>query len=116
MKLHIYANTTFFQFVLHSPSASALKWWPGGLGKTADHAVVMAQLVTPDGARRGPHAFMVQLRDVKTHRTLKGVKVLIAERNIYKACFLLTTSFRLVKKIIFCHTMSPSNQTNFSVG
>lgn len=40
--------------------------WPGGLGKTATHAVVMARLMLPDGASgriedRGPHAFIVQV-------------------------------------------------------
>ena len=34
------------QFVLHSPNLTSYKWWPGGLGKTANYAVVMAQLVT----------------------------------------------------------------------
>ena len=34
------------EFVLHSPSITAYKWWPGGLGKTANYAIVMAQLVT----------------------------------------------------------------------
>ena len=31
------------EFVLHSPSLSAFKWWPGGLGKTADHAVASSK-------------------------------------------------------------------------
>ena len=34
------------EFELHSPSLTAFKWWPGGLGRTATHAVVMAQLTT----------------------------------------------------------------------
>ena len=62
------------EFILNSPSITAYKWWPGGLGKTANHAVVMAQLVT-DGVKRGPHGFVVQLRDLDTHKPLKGVLV-----------------------------------------
>jgi acyl-CoA oxidase len=50
------------EFVLHSPTITAYKWWPGGLGKTANCAVVMANLITPDGIKRGPTAFFVQLR------------------------------------------------------
>ena len=50
------------EFVLHSPTITAYKWWPGGLGKTANCAVVMANLITPDGVKRGPTAFFVQLR------------------------------------------------------
>lgn len=63
------------QFVLHSPSITAYKWWPGGLGKTANYAIVMANLITADGLRRGPHPFLVQLRDSETHVPLAGIKV-----------------------------------------
>ena len=59
------------EFVLHSPTLTAYKWWPGGLGKTANHAIVMANLITK-GVSRGPHAFFVQLRDEHTHQPLKG--------------------------------------------
>jgi acyl-CoA oxidase len=34
-------------FVINTPGMSSMKWWIGGLGRTADHAVVMAQLYTP---------------------------------------------------------------------
>ena len=44
------ANTE--EFVLHSPTITAYKWWPGGLGKTANYAIVMANLITSDGVRR----------------------------------------------------------------
>ncbi|TRY67780.1 hypothetical protein TCAL_02920 [Tigriopus californicus] len=62
------------EFILHSPTITAYKWWPGGLGKTANHAVVMAQLITK-GQKRGPHPFFVQLRDEDTHVPLKGIKI-----------------------------------------
>ena len=61
-------------FVLHSPTIRAYKWWPGGLGRTANYAVVMAQLIT-QGKVVGPHPFIVQLRDEKTHKPLDGIKV-----------------------------------------
>lgn len=32
-------------FTLHSPTLTASKWWIGSLGRTANHAVVMAQLI-----------------------------------------------------------------------
>lgn len=60
------------EFVLHSPTVTSTKWWPGGLGKTANYAVVMAQLYT-QGRCHGPHPFIVQLRDEDTHRSLPGV-------------------------------------------
>lgn len=61
-------------FILHTPTLSATKWWPGGLGKTATHAVVMARLFS-GGADRGPHAFIVQVRDLETHLPLPGISV-----------------------------------------
>ena len=62
------------EFELHSPSLTAYKWWPGGLGNTANYAVVMAQLET-GGVDRGVHPFLVQLRDEQTHEPLPGVIV-----------------------------------------
>ena len=64
-------------FILQSPGLTSAKWWIGGLGRTADHAVVMAQLYTPDGkngqlVKRGPFPFVVQLRDLKTRELLPG--------------------------------------------
>ena len=62
------------EFVVNSPTPTATKWWPGGLGKTATHAVVMARLFL-DGKDHGPHPFVMQLRDLGTHRALPGVTV-----------------------------------------
>ena len=62
------------EFILHSPRVTASKWWPGGLGKSSNYAIVMAQLHT-DGKWRGPHPFFVQLRDLNTHKPLPGVTV-----------------------------------------
>lgn len=59
------------EFVLHSPSITAAKWWPGNLGKSASYAVVMAQLYTK-GECKGPHPFIVQLRDSATHMPMRG--------------------------------------------
>ena len=62
------------QFIIHSPTQTATKWWPGGLGKTATHAVVMARLFV-GGTDHGPHAFVVQLRSLQTHKCLEGVQI-----------------------------------------
>ena len=32
-------DTQAQQFVLHTPTLTATKWWPGGLGKTSTHVV-----------------------------------------------------------------------------
>ncbi|MCJ1390422.1 fatty-acyl coenzyme A oxidase [Xylographa bjoerkii] len=61
-------------FTIHSPHLTASKWWIGSLGRTANHAVVMAQLVI-GGKSYGPHPFVVQIRDMKTHEPLEGIHV-----------------------------------------
>ncbi|TVY91281.1 Peroxisomal acyl-coenzyme A oxidase [Lachnellula willkommii] len=61
-------------FILHSPQLTASKWWIGSLGRTANHAVVMAQLII-EGKPYGPHPFVCQIRDMKTHEPLEGVHV-----------------------------------------
>lgn len=60
------------EFELHSPTVTSTKWWPGTLGKTVTHAIVMAQLYTR-GKCHGIHPFMVQLRSLEDHRSLPGV-------------------------------------------
>uniref|UniRef100_A0A6Q2XR92 Acyl-coenzyme A oxidase n=1 Tax=Esox lucius TaxID=8010 RepID=A0A6Q2XR92_ESOLU len=62
------------EFVLNSPTVSSIKWWPGGLGKTSNHAIVLAQLYT-QGKCHGLHAFIVPLRSMNTHMPLPGVVV-----------------------------------------
>ncbi|KAJ6033914.1 uncharacterized protein N7446_007791 [Penicillium canescens] len=68
------------EFVLHSPTLTASKWWNGSLGRVANHAIVVAQLLLPEpGSDRfvshGPHPFIVQVRDMKTHQPLEGIVV-----------------------------------------
>ncbi|UMM15033.1 hypothetical protein L5515_002621 [Caenorhabditis briggsae] len=62
------------EFILHSPTITSLKWWPGALGKSANWAVVVANLIIRD-KNYGPHPFMVQLRDEDSHEPLPGITV-----------------------------------------
>ncbi|XP_068448392.1 peroxisomal acyl-coenzyme A oxidase 1 isoform X2 [Clinocottus analis] len=62
------------EFVLNSPTVSSIKWWPGGLGKTSNHAIVLAQLYT-QGNCHGLHAFIVPIREMETHIPLPGIVV-----------------------------------------
>ncbi|KAK5711960.1 hypothetical protein LTR17_018168 [Elasticomyces elasticus] len=69
------------EFVLHSPTLTASKWWNGTMGRTANHAIVVAQLLVPKSAEssdyvnHGPHPFIVQIRDMKTHENMPGIAV-----------------------------------------
>ncbi|KAF0692312.1 Aste57867_16601 [Aphanomyces stellatus] len=60
------------EFILHSPTITSRKWWPGGLGKTANHCVLHARLFL-NGKDRGIQAFLIPIRDPKTHATLPGI-------------------------------------------
>jgi acyl-CoA oxidase len=62
------------EFVIHSPSKEAMKFWIGGAGKTASMTVVWAQLII-DGKTHGVHAFVVPIRDQKTYKPLPGVLI-----------------------------------------
>lgn len=61
------------EFLLNSPALSSTKWWVGSLGKTANYAILIAQLTTK-GKNHGIHAFLLRLRD-KDHRPLPGITV-----------------------------------------
>ena len=58
---------------IHSPTLTAAKFWPGTLGRTANHAMVVARLIDGQGVDRGMHNFLVPLRDMQTHKLLPGV-------------------------------------------
>ncbi|XP_027728564.1 peroxisomal acyl-coenzyme A oxidase 1 isoform X2 [Vombatus ursinus] len=62
------------EFILNSPTVTSIKWWPGGLGKTSNHAIVLAQLYTK-GECYGLHAFIVPIREIGTHKPFPGIIV-----------------------------------------
>ncbi|CAH0592213.1 unnamed protein product [Chrysodeixis includens] len=61
-------------FVMNSPTLTSYKWWAGGLAKTVNYCIVVAQLYTK-GVCHGTHPFIVQIRDEETHMPRPGVKV-----------------------------------------
>ena len=66
------------EFVLHTPSIDATKWWPGEMAHHANYALVFARLLIPDEEGEindyGIAPFIVQIRDTDTHKHMPGVK------------------------------------------
>jgi len=60
-------------WIINTPTLTATKFWPGTLGRTANHAMVIAQLIDGEGKNRGIHNFLVPLRSMNDHKLLKGV-------------------------------------------
>lgn len=60
-------------FILQTPHEWAMKYWIGNLGKTAQRAVVFAQLITKN-VNYGVHIFITDIRD-STHETYPGIEI-----------------------------------------
>lgn len=61
-------------FLLHSPTLTSIKFWPGSMAFSASHGIVMARLIT-NGKDRGVHPFFVQLRDIPTGNPIPGIEL-----------------------------------------
>jgi acyl-CoA oxidase len=46
------------EFVINTPTLSAIKFWPGDMSRLSNHAVVFAKLII-DGKAYGVHSFLV---------------------------------------------------------
>ncbi|CAI5718888.1 unnamed protein product [Peronospora effusa] len=62
------------EFIIDSPTLTSRKWWPGGLGKTANYAIVHARLYLEE-KDVGVQAFLVQIRSMDDHQPLPGIEV-----------------------------------------
>eukprot|EP00921_Rhytidocystis_pertsovi_P008302 GHVQ01013612.1.p1 GENE.GHVQ01013612.1~~GHVQ01013612.1.p1 ORF type:complete len:751 (-),score=81.28 GHVQ01013612.1:452-2704(-) len=60
------------EWILSTPTLTATKWWAGGLGKSCTHCVLMSRLRIRE-KDYGVHPFILQIRDMDTHQSLKGV-------------------------------------------
>lgn len=62
------------EFIIHTPSLTATKWWIGGAAESATHSTVFANLIV-DGKRYGVKPFVVPLRDPQTFLLLPGITI-----------------------------------------
>ena len=51
------------EFIIHTPSIKATKFWPGGLGIVGNHAIVFARCIVEENDY-GVLPFIVQIRDM----------------------------------------------------
>lgn len=58
--------------MINSPTQSSMKFWIGAASQTANMSIIWAQLIL-DGKSKGPHPFIVPIRDKVTHELLPGV-------------------------------------------
>lgn len=62
------------EFVIHTPTITASKFWPGVLGRFANHAIVFARVIVEENYY-GVQAILVQIRDFEEHLPMPGIKV-----------------------------------------
>lgn len=65
-------NNATREFIFNSPTRTSTKWWIGAAGRTANMAIVWAQLIVGND-NKGVHAFVLEIRDYVTHETKPGV-------------------------------------------
>lgn len=72
------------EFVLHTPSVGATKFWIGGIANHSTFAVVFARLLI-DGSDKGVHVFLAQLR-TRDGVSLPGVRLVECGQKIGVNC------------------------------
>ena len=61
------------EFVINTPTITSTKWWPGELGRFANHAAVFARVIIGE-SDYGVMPFIVQIRSLKDHKHMPGIK------------------------------------------
>lgn len=62
------------EFVLNTPTLTATKWWIGGVADISTHTILFARLIVK-GVDHGIQMFVVQLRDMETHKVLPNIAI-----------------------------------------
>ena len=111
-------DETTEQFVLHSPTIRAAKFWPGALGLQSTHAVVFARCISL-GNDYGVQAFIIQIRDLETHEPLPGVEVGdIGSKLGYTSVdngYLLLKNVRVPRSALLCRFAEITREGDFEL-
>jgi acyl-CoA oxidase len=62
------------EFVINTPTLTATKWWIGGVADISTHTILFARMIVKD-VDHGIQMFVVQLRDMDTHKSLPGISI-----------------------------------------
>ncbi|KAM8930329.1 peroxisomal acyl-coenzyme A oxidase 2 [Pelodytes ibericus] len=93
------------EFEINTPQITATKWWPGDLGKTCTHALVLAQLRI-NNKNYGMHPFIVQVRSLQNHSPMPGVTIGdIGPKMSFEHIdngYLMMRNIRIPKKNMLC--------------
>lgn len=111
------------EFVLHTPCLEACKFWVGALGKTATHAIVMAQLIIPkeNGEEEsfGVQPFLTPLRDPNTFKPYPGLEIWdLGDKFGFKAMdngMMKITNYRIPRRNMlmkYAHVSADGKYTN----
>lgn len=68
------------EFIIDTPNDGAIKWWIGNAAVHGKFATVFAKLMLPSHDAKGVtdmgvHAFIVPIRDLRTHEVLPGIEI-----------------------------------------
>ncbi|KPI40545.1 Peroxisomal acyl-coenzyme A oxidase 1 [Cyphellophora attinorum] len=109
-------NSETKDFTIHSPTLTAAKWWNGSLGRTANHAIIIAQLMLPENGKLvsyGPHQFVAQIRDMKTNKPLEGL--VIGDINAKVGYAGMDNGYMLFKNFKIPHSALLSRHTGITL-
>lgn len=105
-------------FTINTPTLTAMKYWPGDLGITCNHAAVHAQLII-DRKKYGIQTFIVPIRDPKTLEPLPGIEVGDIGPKLGFATkdngYLIMKNIKIPRDNMLCRYAKVSKEGKFSI-
>jgi alkylation response protein AidB-like acyl-CoA dehydrogenase len=104
------------EFVIHTPDPADAKFWIGGLGKTATHAIVQTKLII-HSKDHGLHPFLIQIRDLKSHKVLPNLEIMDIGPKLGSEAmdngYMRFTHFRTPRKTLLMKNVSVSREGEY---